>query len=260
MVDRTPSAPLLTGSARGLLFGSVLACACAPQAPVGDPGGATSAAAFDAHTPGGIALPLSAGISSGTLSAASTGKLPDPLPEAGAPPSASSPVPAASGPSAAASAAPSGPDPSWDLKNAARPSATSGDLTAKAARLFSAVQQDDASLAADFFFPRDAFLPVKDIANPGKYWDQLFRTYHRDIHDLHVKHRAKIDGAQFLDIQPGSPAKWVPPGEEANKIGYYRSFNAKVRYQKGDAFGHFDVRVSITWQGKWFITHLLPWK
>jgi hypothetical protein len=146
------------------------------------------------------------------------------------------------------------------LKNAARPNASSEDLTGKASRLFAAVQKDDPTLAADFFFPRAAFLPVKDIGNPGKYWDQLFRTYNRDIHDLHVKHRTKIEGAQFVDIQPGSPAKWVPPGEEANKIGYFRSFNAKVRYRTGDNYGSFDVRVQITWQGKWFITHLLPWK
>lgn len=136
----------------------------------------------------------------------------------------------------------------------------SEDLTTKASHLFAAVQKDDASLAADFFFPRSAFLPVKDIGNPGKYWDQLFRTYNRDIHDLHNKHKTKIEGAQFVDIQAGSPAKWVPPGEEANKIGYYRSFNAKVRYRVGETYGHFDVRVQITWQGKWFITHLLPWK
>lgn len=237
-----------------LVVTSALFVACAPQSPpAGDPRGVPSAGTFDAKKPGEIAAPTASSPAPVVTATAST------------PPVASSAaVVASAAPIASASAAPAAnsdaPDPTWNLKNDQRPNASSDDLTAKASHLFAAVQKDDASLAADFFFPRNAFLPVKDIGNPGKYWDQLFRTYNRDIHDLHNKHKAKMEGAQFVDIQAGSPAKWVPPGEEANKIGYYRSFNAKVRYRVGETYGHFDVRVQITWQGKWFITHLLPWK
>ena len=245
---------------RVLVVTSALFFACAPQSstPTGDARTVPSAGTFDAKKPGEIAAPT-------TAAAASTAAIPATTAAASAAPAvpiaASAPAIASAAPAATASAASAdAPDPTWNLKNDQRPSAPTEDLTTKAAHLFTAVQKDDATLAADFFFPRNAFLQVKDIGNPGKYWDQLFRTYNRDVHDLHIKHKAKMAGAQFVDIQAGSPAKWVPPGEEANKIGYFRSFNAKVRYRVGETYGHFDVRVQITWQGKWFITHLLPWK
>ena len=247
---------------RVLVVTSALFFACAPQSstPAGDARTVPSAGTFDAKKPGEIAAPTSA---TPIASAASTVVASTAPPAASSAPAVASAAPAtspsASAPSASGASS-DAPDPTWNLKNDQKPSAPTDDLTAKASHLFAAVQNDDATLAADFFFPRNAFLPVKDIGNPGKYWDQLFRTYNRDIHDLHVKHKAKMEGAQFVDIQAGSPPKWVPPGEEANKIGYYRSFNAKLRYRVGEAYGHFDVRVQITWQGKWFITHLLPWK
>jgi hypothetical protein len=253
----TNSAALVVSSA-ALFVSALAACTQKPTPPAGEPHGVPTAATFDASKPGELAA---------------NSAVPSPSPSAAAAPAQASSVggaapsasvatapSAAPAPSASAALGPDGLDPSWDLKNGQRPSAPSDDLTAKASHLFAAVQKDDPSLAADYFFPRAAFLPVKDIGNPGKYWDTLFRTYNRDIHDLHVKHASKMANAQFVDIQPGSPAKWVPPGEEANKIGYFRSFNAKVRYRDGETYGHFDVRVSITWQGKWYITHLLPWK
>lgn len=244
---------------------ALAACNQSPATPAGDAHAVPSAATFDAHKPGEV-TPSTATPTPVTAAPKPTAPAQAPSADQAATASASVSASAAAAPSApaaapAASAASSdAPDPSWNLKNDQRPQTPSDDLTTKASHLFAAVQKDDPSLAADYFFPRAAFLPVKDIGNPGKYWDQLFRTYNRDIHDLHVKQGAKIANAQFVDIQPGSPAKWVKPGEEANKIGYFRSFNAKVRYRDGETYGHFDVRVSITWQGKWYITHLLPWK
>jgi hypothetical protein len=51
-------------------------------------------------------------------------------------------------------------------------------------------------------------------------------------------------------------ARWVEPGEEYNKIGYYRVFGTRLR---GEADGHtvtVDVASLISWRGEWYCVHL----
>src|SRR5687768_5150958 len=60
-----------------------------------------------------------------------------------------------------------------------------GDAAEKGRRLFEAIVADAPDRAMDFFFPRDAFLVLKGIGNPGAYHDRLVATYRRDIHELH---------------------------------------------------------------------------
>jgi hypothetical protein len=52
----------------------------------------------------------------------------------------------------------------------------------------------------------------------------------------------------------------VPPGEEANKIGYWRSFKGRLRFEADGKPDELEVRVVITWQGRWYITHLSKFK
>src|SRR5206468_1163848 len=51
--------------------------------------------------------------------------------------------------------------------------------------LFAAIAQDAPAQAEPCFFPREAFLRVKAIADPGRYWDQLHTRFAKDIHGLH---------------------------------------------------------------------------
>jgi hypothetical protein len=50
--------------------------------------------------------------------------------------------------------------------------------------------------------------------------------------------------------------KWVKPGDEANKIGYYRAFHGRLHYTVGGRDAEIEVHTLITWQGRWFVTHL----
>ncbi|MFO0661323.1 MAG: hypothetical protein U0165_16040 [Polyangiaceae bacterium] len=163
--------------------------------------------------------------------------------------------------SSSASAAPvasSGHVP--DPQNKSKPPLSSDALTDAGKRLFEAIKADDPKIAADFFFPREPFIPLKDIKNPGKYWDQLFRTYERDIHDLNRKRGKEMANATFESFELGSAPTWVPPGDEANKIGYFRTFNSKLHYKVDGKTHTLEVKVIISWDEHWYITHLLPWK
>ena len=55
---------------------------------------------------------------------------------------------------------------------------------------------------------------------------------------------------------PEARGRWVDPGEEYNKIGYYRVFGSRLRYElDGDAHA-FDVKSLISWRGEWYVVHL----
>lgn len=143
--------------------------------------------------------------------------------------------------------------------NKVLPPLESDDLTDKAKKLLDAIIRDDPAVGESFWFPKEPFIPLKDVKGPDKYWNNLHATYARDIHALHRK-RKSWEGATFVSFKMGSTPKWVPPGDEANKIGYYRSFRGKLTYRIDEKNTTIDVHTIISWQGEWFITHLSKFK
>jgi hypothetical protein len=146
---------------------------------------------------------------------------------------------------------------SFDPENKSLPPLTSGDLTERAGHLFRAIAEDQPALADDFFFPKEPFIPLKDVADPGRYFDQLLATYHRDIVALHAQ-RKDWSGAKFASFELGTKPGWVAPGKEYNKIGYYRTFRGKLTYDIGERNREILVATIISWDGRWYVTHLAP--
>lgn len=189
------------------------------------------------------------------------------MPVSAAPPTATLAPPVDAG---AADAAPSDAGPSAEA-DAGSPSAapivkdnkvkpiTDEELQGRAKLLFEGIVKNDAAIAEPLWFPRDVFLDLKDIKDPGKYWDQLHRAYARDIEKLHKKQKS-WEGATFDRLDIGSPPKWVKPGDEGNKIGYYRTTKSTLHFTQDGKAHTLEVRVMITWQGRFFITHLSKFK
>ncbi|MEZ4293839.1 MAG: hypothetical protein R3B70_02600 [Polyangiaceae bacterium] len=190
-------------------------------------------------------------------------------PTASAPPastsadSASAPEPAPSASASATDTADAGTpppkEPDYDPKNKAKPPVDSEELQARARGLFDAVVQNNAALGEPLWFPREPFLILKDIKDPGKYWDQLHRAFVKDVEKLHKK-RKSWEGTEFVKFEPGSPPKWVKPGDEGNKIGYYRTVKGNLVYSFEGKNHKLEVRVMISWQNRWYITHLGKFK
>jgi hypothetical protein len=192
------------------------------------------------------------------------------LPAQSAPPAgasdAAAPIPDAGDPDASAqasasasAAAPKEPETPFAPDNKIRPPATSDELQTRAKALFEAIVKDEPPLGDPFWFPKEPFIPLKDVKGPEKYWKNLHAAYAADIHKVHKKHKS-WDGAQFKSFEIGSTPKWVPPGDEGNKIGYYRSFRGKLRYELGGDTYSIEVHTVISWQARWYITHLLKFK
>ena len=143
--------------------------------------------------------------------------------------------------------------------NHERPALASDDLATRAAHLLDALVQGKPELADDFFFPREPFLPLKDVADPGRYHAQLLAAYHRDVREMARKRRS-WEGARFVSFELGTPPTWVAPGKEWNKIGYHRSFHGKLRYELDGRTHTLDVHTVISWAGGWYVTHLGAFK
>ena len=109
------------------------------------------------------------------------------------------------------------------------------------------------------WFPKKPFRALKAVENPDKYWDQLYRAYRRDIQELHAR-RKNWDNVEFSSFELGSSPKWVPPGKEANHIGYYRSLHSKLHYRVEGRDRVVDVHTIITCNGRWYVTHLNDFK
>jgi hypothetical protein len=141
------------------------------------------------------------------------------------------------------------------LENQVPPLEDESDLQQRARDLFQAIVKDDPALAEPFWFPREPFIPLKDPPNPAGYWEKLHHAYEDDIHWLH-RTRESWEGATFEHFELGSPARWMNPGDEHNRIGYYRSLGGSIQYRLGEKRDSFVVDVIITWQGRWYVTHL----
>jgi hypothetical protein len=138
------------------------------------------------------------------------------------------------------------------------PHASGAAFEARRAALWDAIVADDPERAMPFFFPLGAYQQVKDVADPAADWKRrLVAAYRHDIRALHTRLGVDAGQARFLGLDvPDARARWVEPGEEWNKIGYYRVFGSKLRYTVDGLEHTVDVKSLISWRGEWFIVHL----
>ncbi|MEO6418573.1 MAG: hypothetical protein ABIP39_04160 [Polyangiaceae bacterium] len=128
--------------------------------------------------------------------------------------------------------------------------------------LWEAIALDDPERAIPFFFPAAAYEQVKAIAHPLVDWRRrLVANFTRDIHALHAELGAHPENARFVRVEvPSGRARWMEPGDEGNKLGYYRVLGTKLRYEQGGRERTFDITSMISWRGEWYVVHLTGFK
>ncbi len=137
------------------------------------------------------------------------------------------------------------------------PRADSPQLQAGIRALFDAISHDDPPRAEGFFFPVGAYGQVKDVANPARDWRyRLLAEYNNDIHDSAKELGRGREDAQFVRLEiPERNARWVEPGEEWNKVGYYRVYNAHIVYTLRGKEKRLAIKSMISWRGEWYCVH-----
>jgi hypothetical protein len=141
-----------------------------------------------------------------------------------------------------------------DLKEPpARPPAATAEAAARL--VFQAILDDKPEAAAPAFFPRPAFLLVKDIPDPGRYYDQLYKRFVADVHALHAR-LPGLAGARFERFELATRGAFMRVREEGNRLPYWASRHSHLYYRSGDKLESFEVRVLITWDDRWYVIHL----
>jgi hypothetical protein len=126
-------------------------------------------------------------------------------------------------------------------------------------RLVEAIASDDAERALPAFFPRVAYEHVKAIAEPARDWQQrLVRAFERDVHEYHRLLGGDAAGAQLVGlVSTGRTPRWMEPGSEGNRLGYYRMTRVQLRVRLlSGAERDLDLTSLISWRGEWYVVHL----
>jgi hypothetical protein len=129
--------------------------------------------------------------------------------------------------------------------------------------LFEAIQKDDPSIGMPFFFPVLAYRQVKAIQKPERDWKyRLVAAYERTVHRYHRRLGQHPEKARLLGLDvPMKRARWMKPGSEGNKLGYYRVLDSLLRYRTADGKERsFGVTSLISWRGEWYLVHLHGFK
>ncbi len=131
------------------------------------------------------------------------------------------------------------------------------ELQARGKKLFEAIQKDEPDVAMALFFPREPFLAIKDMKDPGAYWDKLVKEYKAHIHSYHKKLGKKAGEAEFEALELNTKSQvYVAPKKEFNKTGYNKVSKSKLKYKlKGKSYS-FEIATMIDNDSKWYVTHL----
>lgn len=139
------------------------------------------------------------------------------------------------------------------------PSVTSGAFEQRLQLLVQAIAKDDPALALPSFFPVEAYKQVKAIAKPEQDWQRrLVAAFERNVHQYHRQLGSAAEGVRFVRLDvPAAKVKWMKPGSEGNRVGYFRVLRSKLvlATASGDEIA-LEVTSMISWRGEWYVVHL----
>ncbi|MGE5787573.1 MAG: hypothetical protein ACM3ZE_23470 [Myxococcales bacterium] len=129
--------------------------------------------------------------------------------------------------------------------------------------LFLAIQKNSPELATPAFFPLVAYEQVKAISQPERDWRyRLLAAFARNIHEYHRQLGPDVAGSKLLGVEatPAEP-RWMKPGTEGNKLGYYRVLRTRLRVglPRGQE-RKLELTSMISWRGEWYVVHLNGFK
>lgn len=129
--------------------------------------------------------------------------------------------------------------------------------------LVEAIRKDQPELARPAFFPVVAYEQVKAIENPARDWEKrLIAAFDRTIHEYHRALGAEAEAATFAGIDvPVAKSRWMKPGSEGNRLGYYRVLRSTLRLRSAAGKERaFEITSMISWRGEWYVVHLNGFK
>jgi hypothetical protein len=144
-----------------------------------------------------------------------------------------------------------------------RPTLTSASFQKRVGLVARAILTGEVEPALPAFFPLVAYQQVKDVAKPERdYKFRLLANFKRDLLEYHhalgaAAAESKFDGV----IVSEKDAKWMAPGSEGNKLGYFRVLRSRLRFTLPTGRSReFELTSLISWRGEWYVVHLHGFK
>ncbi len=144
-----------------------------------------------------------------------------------------------------------------------RPTLSSVSFQRRVALVARAIVTGDAKAASAAFFPLLAYQQVKDVAKPERdYRFRLLANFERDVLEYHRALGASAAEAKFDGVTVSAKdAKWMAPGSEGNRVGYYRVLRSRLRFTLPTGRSRdFELTSMISWRGEWYVVHLHGFK
>jgi hypothetical protein len=139
------------------------------------------------------------------------------------------------------------------------PPPAAGRAAERAGLLVKAIRENKPELATPFFFPREAFRRVKAIKSPDRYFRRLLELYRGDVLELR-RGLAHPDRVELVGFRLSRRVHWTPRGSETNALPYWDAYGSEVIVRDGGRTRALRVRVMITWNDEWYVTHLTRMK
>jgi len=178
------------------------------------------------------------------------------------------PVPSASS-TLSAVAVPETAPPLFDAQGEAlgqtdeRPTLSSPSFQKRIAAVAQAIISGEVEPALPAFFPLVAYQQVKDVAKPERdYKFRLLANFKRDITEYHRALGSAAAESKFEGVTVSEKdAKWMAPGSEGNRLGYFRVLRSRLRFTLPTGRTRdFELTSLISWRGEWYLVHLHGFK
>jgi hypothetical protein len=140
-----------------------------------------------------------------------------------------------------------------------RPSTTSAAFRQRIDAVAAAIISGNAEPALASFFPLASYQQVKDVAKPERdYKFRLLANFKRDVLEYHHALGAEAAQATFTGVTVSDKdAKWMEPGSEGNKLGYFRVLRSHLHFAlPAGRSRDFELTSLISWRGEWYVVHL----
>ena len=144
-----------------------------------------------------------------------------------------------------------------------RPTLTSAAFQQRIEVVAQAIISGNAEPASVAFFPLVAYQQVKDVAKPERdYRFRLLANFKRDVLEYHRALGAAAADAKFSGVTVSErDAKWMAPGSEGNKLGYFRVLRSHLHFTLPTGRTRdFELTSLISWRGEWYVVHLHGFK
>ena len=137
----------------------------------------------------------------------------------------------------------------------AMPPSSSAELSTRARHLLEAIAQDNADLATDILFPRDAWNQARDGQDPSKVWDSKIKPgFAANIHTW--AKQKDMARAQFVSFEIGKTVTQIEPKKKEWKKPLWQVKHSKLSFTVDGQARHLEIAEMVGWRGAWYVTHL----